>query len=241
MQIKVRSVTWDGETIQEHGHGLLRFEDPSAWEADWSRQKFLVRGQIEQLRNKLDNGEAHKILTGMAYKLFEQLVTYAPNYQGMREIILDKDDTVAFAKVKLQYTPGLDGEFFLSPYSIDNLCHLSGFIVNAADVTNEEPLVFISHGWESLKFIAPEKVTPDKEYTTFVKMVLGEKNISSGDVYVFDDESDDIIAVLYGLRFQGIPQRLMDVLLPPKKKVKFDSTVSKKESKSKSKTAMAAC
>jgi iterative type I PKS product template protein len=235
MEIHVRSVTWDGDLLQEHGRGLLRFDDPSTWAADWSRQQFLVRGQIEQLRAKLDNGEAHQIFTGMAYKLFEQLVTYAPIYQGMREIILDKDDTAAFAKVKLQYTPGLDGEFFLSPYAIDNLCHLSGFIVNAADVVNDEPLVFISHGWESLKFLAPEKITPTKEYTTFVRMVLGEKNISSGDVYVFDDETDAIIAVLYGLKFQGIPQRLMDVLLPPKKKVKFDITASK-ETKSKSKT-----
>jgi iterative type I PKS product template protein len=231
MNIKVRSVTRDGDLLQEHGHGLLRFEDPNAWAEDWSRQQFLVKGQIEHLRSRLDNGEAHQIMTGMAYKLFEQLVAYAPIYQGMRQIVLDKDDTAAFAKVKLQYTPGLDGEFFLSPYAIDNLCHLSGFIVNASDVVNDEPLVFISHGWESLKFLAPEKIDPKKEYTTFVRMVLGQKNISSGDVYVFDDESGSIIAVLYGLKFQGIPQRLMDVLLPPKRKVKFDNTALKKVAK----------
>jgi len=47
-------------------------------------------------------------------------------------------------------------------------------------------------------------------------MIPQGNNVSAGDVYVFDDK-EEIIAVLYGLKFQGIPQRLMNVLLPPLK------------------------
>lgn len=227
MTINVRSVTWDGTKLVDHGHGLVKFEDPDLWAAEWTRQKFLVQGQIDLLRQNLTDGTAHLILKGLAYKLFEQLVTYSPKYQGMQEVILDRTDTAAFARVKLQYTPGLDGEFYANPYAIDNLCHLSGFIVNAADVVSDEPLVYISHGWESLKFLNPGALSPEKEYITFVRMVPGEKNISQGDVYVFDD-AGEIVAVLYGLKFQGIPRRLMNALLPPiQKKVAFEGPKAK--------------
>ena len=221
MEVQVRSVTPEGQTLVEIGKGLLKFEDREEWQEQWARQKFLVQGQIDHLRRRFDDGKAHQMLSKVAYILFEQLVEYSPLYQGMRKIILDAEESVAFAKIKLQYLPGKDGEFFLSPYAIDNLCHLSGFICNATDVVSEEPYVFISHGWESLKFLAPEKISPEKEYTSLVRMTLGEKNISSGDVYVLDGSSGDIIAVLHGLKFQGIPQRLIDVLLPPRRKVTF--------------------
>jgi iterative type I PKS product template protein len=217
MDVLVRSVTPDGEILMDIGKGIIKFEDRNEWQQEWSRQKYLVQGQVDWLRHRYDTGKAHKILTGMAYKLFQNLLEYSPTYQGMREIVLDVDDTIAFARIKLRYIPGVDGDFFISPFAMDNLSHLSGFVCNASDVTSAEPMVFISHGWESLKFLAPEEVTPEKEYLTFVKMKLGDKNISSGDVYVFEEESMEIIAVLYGVKFQGIPRRLMDVLLPPKK------------------------
>jgi iterative type I PKS product template protein len=221
MDVHVRSVTPEGKTLADIGKGLLKFEDRDEWVDQWERQKFLVQGQIEQLRHRFAEGKAHQILRKLAYILFEQLVEYSPLYQGMQQVVLDGQEAMGFAKIKLQYVPGKDGNFFLSPFAIDNLCHLSGFICNATDVISEEPFVFISHGWESLKFLAPEDISPEKEYTSLVKMVLGEKNICSGDVYVLDDESGHIVAVLYGLKFQGIPQRLIDVLLPGKRRVKF--------------------
>jgi iterative type I PKS product template protein len=225
MDVQVRSVTSEGETRMKIGNGLLKFEDRDEWEEQWARQKFLVHGQIDHLRRRFADGKAHQILSKMAYTLFEQLVEYSSLYQGMQQVILDAEDSVAFAKVKLQYQRGKDGDFFLSPFAIDNLCHLSGFICNATDLISEEPFVFISHGWESLKILAPENIGPEKDYTSLVRMTLGEKNISSGDVYVLDDASGDIIAVLYGLKFQGIPQRLIDVLLPGKRRVKFKGDV----------------
>jgi iterative type I PKS product template protein len=234
MTVKIRSVTWDGTLIAEHGHGLVKFEDATLWHAEWQRAQYLVQGQIDALHTKLATGGAHKILRGMAYKLFG-VVAYGPKYQGMSSIILDKYDTEATASIDFQYTPGVDGEFFCSPYHVDNLCHLSGFIVNASDVTSDEPLLYISHGWESLKFLRPTEISADKTYTSYVRMMSQGNNVSAGDVYILED--GDIIAVLYGLKFQGISKKLMDILLPPVKKgamsVKTTGSEMKKSRKSK--------
>jgi hypothetical protein len=116
----------------------------------------------------------------------------------MKEVILDKNDTAATALVNFQTVPGIDGDFFCSPYYIDNLCHLSGFIVNASDVESESPLVYISHGWESLKFLRPSELSPEKTYRSFVRMIPQPKNVSAGDVYILDVETEQIVAVLYG-------------------------------------------
>lgn len=215
MSLIIRSVTWYGQILQEHGKGLVKFEDPTIWTAEWERQKYLVHGQIEHLHVRYDEGKANLFLRGIAYRLFSSLVSYGPKYQGMSEVILDKSDLAGVAKINFQAYPGIDGEFFCSPFYVDNLCHLSGFIVNAQDDIDEPaPLTYISHGWESLKFLRPQGFSPEKEYTSYVRMMpLGEKNVKAGDVYILDGE--EIIAVLYGLKFQGIPQRLMDVLLPP--------------------------
>jgi iterative type I PKS product template protein len=244
LKFTIRSVTWDGSFVQDHGHGLIKFEDPTLWEEEWQRARYLVQGQIDVLDEKLATGNAHKILRGMAYKLFG-VVSYGPKYQGMSEIILDGVDTEASARINFQYTPGLDGEFFCSPYHIDNLCHLSGFIVNASDVESDEPLLYISHGWESLKFLRPREISHDKEYRSYVKMIPQGKNVSAGDVYVLDSASGEIVAVLYGLKFQGIPKKLMDVLLPPPRArtmvtLKTDGASLKKRKSGKSKVSFSA-
>ncbi|TID20112.1 Calcium/calmodulin-dependent protein kinase type I [Venturia nashicola] len=215
MDLIIRSVTWDGQILQEHGKGLVKFEDPTVWKAEWERQKYLVHGQIEYLHARYEQGKANLFLRGIAYRLFASLVSYGPKYQGMSEVILDRSDLAGVAKINFQAHPGVDGEFFCSPFYVDNLCHLSGFIVNAQDDIDEPaPLTYISHGWESLKFLQPQDFSPEKEYTSYVRMMpLEEKNVKAGDVYILDGE--EIVAVLYGLKFQGIPQRLMDVLLPP--------------------------
>ncbi|QDS76891.1 hypothetical protein FKW77_003946 [Venturia effusa] len=230
MTLIIRSVTWDGQAIQDHSKGLVKFEDPTIWTTDWERQEYLVHGQIAYLHARYKEGKANLFLRGIAYRLFSSLVSYGPKYQGMSEVILDNSDLAGVAKIKFQAYPGIDGDFFCSPFYVDNLCHLSGFIVNAQDDMDEPaPLTYISHGWESLKFLRPQDFSPEKEYTSYVRMMpLGEKNVKAGDVYILDGEQ--IVAVLYGLKFQGIPQRLMDVLLPPIKNSRGQrSSLTKKD------------
>ncbi|KAF2250275.1 hypothetical protein BU26DRAFT_564144 [Trematosphaeria pertusa] len=210
--VSFRSVTWEGKLIENHGHGLVKYEDPAEWISEWQRKQYLVETQIALLESRVETGRAHKFLQGLAYKLFQAFVHYSPKYQGMQEVILDSEDTAATAKVRFQ-TTGADGDFLCSPYFIDNLCHLSGFIANASDLYNSD-MTYISHGWQSFKVPNPRAISPDKEYTCYVKMMTQPGNITAGDVYVF--EGGEIIAVFYGCKFQGIPKRAMNVLLAPK-------------------------
>ncbi|KAF2266220.1 polyketide synthase [Lojkania enalia] len=211
VELKFRTVTADGsKVLAEHAFCSIKYEDVEKWKEEWARTEFMVQTQIDLLKQKLATGAAHKILRGMAYKLFKALVTYTDSYRGMEEVILDGKQTEATASVRFQTTPA-DGEFFCSPYWIDSLAHLSGFIVNASEHLDSDSSVYISHGWGSIKI--SKELSPEKSYRSYVRMQPAPGNISVGDVYIL--EGGEVIGMVMGLKFQNIPRRALNIMLPP--------------------------
>jgi len=211
VEVKFRTVTADGSKVYtEHAVAIVKYEDVNTWKEEWGRVQYMVQTQIDLLKQKLETGAAHKVLRGMAYKLFKALVNYADNYRGMEEVILDGKTTEATAQVQFQ-TTAADGDFFCSPYWIDSLAHLSGFIVNASDHLDSDNSVYISHGWNSVKFA--KKFSPEKKYRSYVRMQPAPGNISVGDVYIM--EGEEIVGVVLGLKFQNIPRRAFNIMMPP--------------------------
>ncbi|KAK5198467.1 polyketide synthase [Exophiala xenobiotica] len=204
--------TNNGRKDVVHAKCIIRFEDAAAWKQEWSKTSYLIQSRIDLLKHKMENGEADKVSRAMAYKLFGALVDYADIYQGMQSVVFDGPEFEATSNIKLR--AGLnDGDFYFSPYHIDSACHLSGFTVNATVNRMEE--CYISHGWSSLRFIEPLK--HDKQYFAYVKMqpVAGSK-MRAGDVYVFNEDKE-VIGVAGAVRFQCIPRKLMDVMMPKPK------------------------
>ncbi|KAF2838514.1 ketoacyl-synt-domain-containing protein [Patellaria atrata CBS 101060] len=210
VELRFRSVTPEGKLLVEHAFGSVKYEDVESWKEEWQRTQFMVQTQIDLLHQKLQTGAAHKVLRGMAYKLFKALVNYSPVYRGMEEVILDGKQTEATSKVHFQTTEA-DGNYYCSPFWIDSLAHISGFIVNASDLIDSEKSVYISHGWGSIKI--SKALSANKEYRSYVRMQPAPGNISVGDVYIF--EGENIIGVVNGLKFQNIPRRALNIMLPP--------------------------
>ncbi|KAF1812538.1 polyketide synthase [Eremomyces bilateralis CBS 781.70] len=214
VHLTYRSTDANGKLILEHGHGLVKYENKETWREEWLRVQFMVQTQIDLLKSKLASGNAHKILRGMAYKLFASMCKYEKPYQGMEEVILDAHNTEATAKVRFQNTKE-DGDFFCAPFWIDSLCHLSGFIVNGSDLCNPDS-GFISHGWSNMRFSKPFSL--DGVYQSYVRLLPGPRKTMVGDVYIL--EGDEIIAVTTGLKFQEIPRKALAIMLPSKEAVR---------------------
>ena len=194
----------------EHAHCIVKFEDKCDQEVKWSRAAYLVADRVKAIRARALAGEAHTLLSGMAYKLFASLVDYEAPYRGMKRVIFNAAQFEASADISL-CTPSEDEHFICAPYWLDSVGHLAGFCVNATDAESEQDHVYISHGWESLRL--SEQLSPSKSYTTYVRMLPGGSSIMEGDVYLFEEEK--IIGVFGGLKFQRIPRRVLDIMLPP--------------------------
>ena len=200
-----------GKTEIQHAKCFVNYGTGSAWLAEWRRSAYLIAGRIDSLKKAATEGNAHRMLRGMAYKLFGAFVEYSDKFRGMEEVILDSPQLEATAQIAFQ-TSESDGRFVCSPYWIDSLCHLAGFIVNANDAVDSSKQVYVSHGWESMRFAEP--IRADKNYRSYVKMQSLPGNMVAGDVYIFD--GDRIIGMCGALKFQCIPRTLLNTFLPPK-------------------------
>ena len=201
-----------GKSEVEYARCHVEYGSTSAWLAEWQRTAYMIKGRVDGLQKAASTGAAHRMLRGMAYKLFGALVDYDSRYRGMEEVILDSPQLEATSQVAFQTTDA-DGSFFCSPYWIDSVSHLGGFVVNANDALDSTKQVYISHGWESMRFAEP--LSASKTYRSYVKMQPVEgSSVVSGDVYILD--GDRIIGMVGALKFQCIPRHLFNTFLPPK-------------------------
>jgi iterative type I PKS product template protein len=207
--VAYRSSSSDGKTCTDYAKCLVTFGNSAEWSSDWARLTYFVKGRIDSL---LVKDGAHRIHRGMAYKLFSVLVNYDNRYRGMEEVILDSENLEATASISFQTTKA-DGSFYMSPYLIDSVAHVSGFIMNANDALDSKKNVYISHGWKSMMFA--RRLDPEKKYRSYVKMqpVAGAGQMVAGDVYVF--EGEEIVGVISGLKFQCVPRVHLEILLKP--------------------------
>jgi iterative type I PKS product template protein len=194
----------------QHASCHVEYGDQSAWLEEWQKNAYLIQSRIEWLQEATESGKANKLARGMTYKLFGALVDYDNKYRGLEEVILHSSNAEATAKVKFQATEK-DGDYLCSPYWIDSIGHLSGFILNGSDVVDSKVSVYVSHGWGGLRIAAP--LSADKTYRSYVRMQSVGKTMMAGDVYLFDGEK--VIAVFEAVRFQCIPRKVLNTFLPP--------------------------
>jgi naphtho-gamma-pyrone polyketide synthase len=209
-KISYSSISPDGTETDLHATCIVEYGDIKSWIADWSRVSYLYRSRIDVLAHESGNGKHKKVSRAHAYELFSALVHYGRKYHGMKEVIIDSKNFEATSSVEFQATE-YDGDFEFNPYWIDNIAHLSGFVLNGSDAVDSTKTVYISHGWESLRIARP--LSAGKSYRTYVKMFPGEKKTMVGDVHVF--EGDDMVALVGGVKFQAISRAVLNKLLPP--------------------------
>ena len=210
VKITYSSISHNGSDADLHASCVVEYGDAKSWLADWSRIAYLFRSRIDVLSQGADARKYHKVSRERAYEVFASLVQYDKKYHGMKEVILDSNNLEATSLIEFRATES-DGDFEANPYWIDNITHLSGFVLNGSGAIDSKKSVYISHGWESLQIIRP--LSARKSYRNHVRMHQGARQTMIGDVYVFDGE--DMVALVGGVKFQCIPRSLLNKLLPP--------------------------
>lgn len=193
--INFYSVTANGTKMADHANCTVIFEENGDWLKEWRRNAYLIRSRIDSLEKDVDEGQSHKIKRGLAYKLFGALVNYSQSYQGMQEVTLNSSQLEATAKIRFQTTIAEENHY-LSPYWIDSLGHVAGFVMNANDSLDSKHQVFINHGWDSMRCV--RRVSREKTYQNYVRMQNIGGTMYAGDTYIFDGE--DVVAIYQGVK-----------------------------------------
>ncbi|KAL3469059.1 hypothetical protein BJX99DRAFT_265554 [Aspergillus californicus] len=208
------SVTYESTSathgeMTTHATCIVDYSLKSNWSYRWTRNLHLVQSRLHHLESLVASGGASKVSNGLAYRLFASLVDYTADYRRMEGVLFSSEELEASATVRLDRR-GCDEGFDLSPYWIDSLAHISGFVMNGNDTIDTNEAVYISHGWESMWFRTRFKA--DASYQTYVKMCHVEKGVVSGDVWILCH--GEVAGIIEGLQFQRIPRSVLDFLLP---------------------------
>ncbi|KAI5292669.1 putative PKS/NRPS-like protein biosynthetic cluster, partial [Ascosphaera acerosa] len=192
-----------------HAQCTVKYGDPRKWARKWNLNSHLVLNAIRRLEDT-KNQSISRLSQGLVYKLFSSLVLYSAEFRGMDEVHMDANQFESVASITFKTPAAEESDYEIDPRWIDNLCHVSGFTVNGNDTLSDDQ-VYISHGWESLRFAEPIERT--RTYKSYVRMALtGEGGVRAGDVYILD--GDRIIGLAGGVKFQAVPKRVLSYLLP---------------------------
>ena len=206
--VKVVISSKHNDKTQEHATCKVVYGDGHQWMQDWSRNAYLVQSRMESISGPGKAIKVHRLLKEMIYRQFQTVVNYNEQYHSINELHMDCELNEAVANIKFQPSAGI-GEFKFSPYWLDTVAHLGGFILNAS-VHTPADTVFISHGWENFQIAAP--LSDQKTYHGYVRMQeQGSRGVMAGDVYVFD--GDEIVVLCKGLKFQKMKRTILNNLL----------------------------
>lgn len=188
--------------------GTIHFEDPAAWQREWSRVQHLVQGRIDALSVE---AEANRLNKNMAYTLFKNVVDYAPRYRGMDTVVLSGHE--AYAEVTL--SPEEHGTWHTPPHWIDSVSHLGGLVMNGSDASNTQDYFYVTPGCETFRLLRP--LSAATRYRSYVRMfdLPDEQNMYAGDLYILDRDSGEIVGEVGQLRFRRVARLLMDKFFSP--------------------------
>ena len=193
---------------QDHADCTVVYGDGQQWMDEWQMNAYLIQSRVDQLVQPVDPTKVHRLLKEMIYKQFQTVVTYSKQYHNIDEIFMDCELNETAANIKFQPAAG-NGSFIYSPYWIDTVAHLAGFVLNASTKTPADT-VFISHGWRSFRIAAP--LSDERTYRGYVRMQpIGTRGVMAGDVYIFD--GDQVVVVCKGIKFQTIKRNVLHSLL----------------------------
>ncbi|KAL8730110.1 MAG: hypothetical protein Q9166_004309 [cf. Caloplaca sp. 2 TL-2023] len=206
--VKVTISSRDSKGAQDHARCTVQYGNGTEWIQEWQKNAYLVQSRVDQLIHPSKSAHVHRLLKGMIYKQFQTVVTYSEQYHTIDELFMDCELNESAATIRF---PPLaqHGNFIYSPYWIDTVAHLGGFVLNAG-VKTPADTVYISHGWDSFRVAAP--LSDGKSYMGYVRMQpTGSRGVMTGDMYLFD--GDEVVVLCKGLKFQQMKRNVLHSLL----------------------------
>lgn len=192
-QVQFNTTDWQPSASQPSPASLL------------STPLFLVQARIESLRLLATTNQAHRLAKPVVYQLFSGVVSYAPIYQAIEEVIMDHSSSDAVATVKLpdNSTAANPGSFHTNPYWSDAVLHLAGFVLNSG-LRYPGDIACLATGFQTWRSTAD--LVAGATYTSYVCMQQqpghgGSRagSVVTGDCYVF--RGAELVQATLGVRF----------------------------------------
>ena len=194
----------------EYGSCVVRLNQSEAPITQaWSRMQPLVKARVRSLDELLRPRQVHAMDKTLFYRVFSEIVDYSAPFHAVEEATIAADfrDGV----MTLHLAPTLDlGTFTCSPFAIDALVHIAGFLLNA-DVRKPKNEVHIANHIGSLRVLGDLSSNgPFRAYTT-VRDQDAKTGTSLCDVYLTNAQGA-LVAVCTDICFKKLERSFFAML-----------------------------
>ncbi|KAG6068345.1 Type I Iterative PKS [Claviceps aff. humidiphila group G2b] len=177
---------------------------------EWSRMRPLVKARVATLHASLRPRHVHAMDKSLFYKVFSEIVDYSSAFHAVEEATVASDFHDAAFIIQPQASAMDLGSYTCSPFIIDALIHVAGFLLNA-DVQKPKHEVHIANHIGSLRILGDlTKESPFLIYAT-----IREQDLKAGtslcDVYMTNSQ-DSIVAICTDICFKKLDRGFFALL-----------------------------
>ncbi|KAG6024018.1 Type I Iterative PKS [Claviceps sp. LM458 group G5] len=177
---------------------------------EWSRMRPLIKARVASLHASLRPRHVHAMDKSLFYKIFSEIVDYSSAFHAVEEATVASDFHDAAFIVQPQASAVDLGSYTCSPFIIDALIHVAGFLLNA-DVQKPKHEVHIANHIGSLRILGDlTKESPFLMYAT-----IREQDLKAGtslcDVYMTNSQ-DSIVAICTDICFKKLDRDFFALL-----------------------------
>lgn len=208
----------------QHATGIISLMVPGTY-ISASRKRFISRLIGKDKQNELTSSGGSHVLNGnIVYQVFGQVVDYAPYYRGVSQIVSKDQEAVGIVNVPTTQRPMME-ETSCDPVTLDNFFQVAGIHINCLSERNANEVFLCTQMGElflSDTFLAKRReIQSYKVYSSFEHSAA--KTVVN-DIFVFDQDTGDLLVSLLGAVFQGVPMKSLARTLD-----KLNSSVNPKE------------
>ncbi|OQE09457.1 hypothetical protein PENVUL_c006G02806 [Penicillium vulpinum] len=202
------------DPFTKHAHGTICMDTPESQFPTGKIQS--LKRLVSQVRQGSVSGTpGANMLDGKAiiYRLFGQVVNYAPFYQGVEHMVSKNNEAVGSVHVPSAQDPVMKSAR-CDPIMVDNFLQVAGILVNCLSDSIDSQVYIcteIGHLYLSNHFFAKRGETKSWDvYTTFDK--VSEKKVVN-DILVFHPVTGELFALIIGATFHSVAVKSLVAML----------------------------
>ncbi|KAL2784988.1 hypothetical protein BJX66DRAFT_343489 [Aspergillus keveii] len=200
-----------GSKPVEYGSAVIMLgQNDLSVRRDWSRIEQLVKARVQTLNSAARPREVHAMDTSLFYKVFSEIVDYSAPYRAVQEAVIAANFGDAAITLQLPSSTGDQGTFTSSPFAVDALVHVAGFLLNA-DVRRLKTEVHIANHVGSLRMLSDMSASGPYYVYVAIREQDNKAGTSLCDVYATDSQSQ-LVAVCTDICFKKLERDFFALL-----------------------------
>lgn len=192
-----------------HAHGKVIANTEPSLKLSFGRIQQMVIGCTSNFTSDDDN-VLQTLHCRMIYNAFSRVVSYSPDYQGMKKISIRDNGLEGYAKIKLEKSSG--GLFCVHPFLQDCFLQVAGFVANVSDLCQFDE-VLLATKVEEAQFLSQE-ISENADLDVYTNLTMVDKENVIGDVYILT-KTGCIVGKIGGAHFKKmrtpVLKRILDM------------------------------